>query len=53
MNPKIILKLSKVILFISFIVGYGYLVGIKSQILFALILTMYLIELYKGGKQDG
>ena len=52
MNPKIILKLSKVILFISFIVGYGYLAGITSQILFALILAMYLIELYKGGKKN-
>jgi len=52
MKPETILRLSKAILFISFIVGYGYFAGIKSQILFAIILAMYLIELYKGGKKN-
>jgi len=53
MKSKTILRLLKAVLFISFIVGYGYLAGIKSQILFALILAMYILELYKGGKKNG
>ena len=53
MKAKTILRLLKAIIFISLIVGYGYLAGIKAQIVFALILAIYLIELYKGGKQDG
>jgi len=48
MKSKTILRLSKAILFISAIVGYGYFAGIKSQILFAIILALYLIELYRG-----
>ncbi len=52
MKTKIILRLLKVIVFVSVVTFHGFTsgIGIKSQILFAIALAMYLIELYKGEK---
>ena len=52
-KSKTIFRLLKALIFVFLVLGYGYLAGIEAQvvrsfdILFALILAMYLIELYK------
>lgn len=52
MEAKTIFRLSKAVFFILALIFYGLTSGIKSQILFAIILALYLIELY-GGKHNG
>ena len=53
MKPKTILRLSKAVIFILALTFHGLKshVLFLAQILFAIILAMYLIELYKGVKQ--
>lgn len=46
MKTKIILRLLKAGFFILAVIFYGFSSGVLSQILFAIALAMYLIELY-------
>ena len=51
MKTKIILRLLKAGIFILATIFYGLTSGITSQIFYAIVLTMYLIELYDGEKK--
>ena len=45
-TPKLF-QLSKVIIFILLVSSYGVLKGFLAQIIFAVALAMYILELYK------
>ena len=52
MNPKRILRLLKALMFIIALIIYKLMFRWASALLFAIVLALYIIELYKGGKNE-
>jgi hypothetical protein len=52
MNKQIILRATKIIIFILVLSAYRFASFILAEILFAIGFAMYLIEIYKGGKPN-
>jgi len=51
MNTQLILRLLKAVIFILAFISYRFVSGIASQIVFAIALALYILELYKGERK--